>query len=120
MLFMNTKSPIANMCVSVPDLKTVLNELASVKHKWKDICIQLGISNSKLHEFKMSLSRDDLLTEGIDYWLKSNTDVPTTWESVVAALKSPFVDEPRFWLLGLGGTRPYQHAKNSQGLTYLG
>ena len=64
-----------------------------MKHKWKDICIQLGISNSKLHEFKMSLSHDDPLTEGIDYWLKSNTDVPITWESVVAALESYSVDE---------------------------
>ena len=76
---------------SVPNLKTLLNELASVQHKSHKICIQLGISNSKFHEFKKD---GDPFIEGLDYWLKGKTDVPTTWESVVAAMESLSVEEP--------------------------
>ena len=75
----------------VPTLRTLLNELAPVKHKWHKICIQLGISNSELSEFKKI--RDDPLIEGLDYWLNGNTDVPITWGSVVAVLESPDVRE---------------------------
>ena len=31
---------------------------------------------------------------GLDYWLNGNTEVPITWESVVAALESPSIKEP--------------------------
>ena len=62
-----------------------------MKHKWHKICIQLGISNSKFHEFK---ENGDPFIEGLDYWLKGNTDAPITWGSVVAAVESPSVEEP--------------------------
>ena len=69
-----------------------------MKHKWKDICIQLGI---KLREFKMS--RVDPFTEGVDYWLKSNTDVPISSHYMGVCGGSSeiplHVDEPGFWLL---------------------
>ena len=76
-----------------PTLKIILNELATVKHKWREICIQLGSDNSKLHEFS-KMNHDNPLIEGVDYWLKDNTNVPITWRSVVAALESPCVGEP--------------------------
>ena len=72
----------------VPTLKNLLNDLAPVKHKWHKICIQLGIPKYKLRQF------DDSITDGLDYWLNGNTNVPITWESVVAALNAPDVDEP--------------------------
>ena len=69
-----------------PSLKTLLNELAPVRHMWREICIQLNISNKKLQDFEKF---DDPFTECLDYWLDGNTDVPITWGSVVRALESP-------------------------------
>ena len=62
-----------------------------MKHKWRKICIQLGIPNYKLRQFEKD---DDPIINSLDYWLNGNTDVPITWESVVAALDTPDVDEP--------------------------
>ena len=73
-----------------PSLKTLLNELVPVRKRWREICIQLNISNKILRVFEFF---DDPLTEGLDYWLNGNTDVPITWGSVVAALASPHVGE---------------------------
>ena len=56
---------------------------------WREICIQLNISNKKLHDFEKF---DDPFTECLDYWLNGNTDVPITWGSVVTALESPHVN----------------------------
>ena len=57
---------------------------------WQEICIQLNIPNKILRDFGIF---GDPLTEGLDYWLNGNTDVPITWGSVVAALASPHVGE---------------------------
>lgn len=74
-----------------PKLRTLCNELGEVKRKAYEIGIQLGISHSKLVELKQ---QGDLLAGALDYWLSGNVpDVPITWESVVDALESPYVDE---------------------------
>ena len=62
-----------------------------MKHKWHRICIQLGIPNRKLLEFK---KYGNPLSVGMDYWLNGNAEVPITWESVAAALESPSIKEP--------------------------
>ena len=62
-----------------------------MKTKWRKICIQLNIPNYKLHQFEKD---DDPIINSLDYWLNGNTDVPIKWESVVAALDTPDVDEP--------------------------
>ena len=77
-----------------PSLKTLLNELTPLRHIWRKICIQLGISSSHLRVFKKS--DDDPFTRSLDFWLNGNTDVPITWGSVVAALASPYVGEYLF------------------------
>ena len=74
----------------VPILKTLLNDLTPVGDKWRKIGIQLGIPNFKLRIFEKD---DDPLINSLDYWLHGNTDIPITWESVVAALESPSVGE---------------------------
>ena len=79
-----------NFLYLAPSLKTLLNELAPVRHKWRKICIQLNISNKKIHDFE---NLEDPFTEGLDYWLDGNTDVPITWGSMVEALASPHVEE---------------------------
>ena len=62
-----------------------------MQHKWRKICIQLGVPNCKLLQFEKD---GDPLINSLDYWLNGNTEVPITWESVVAALNAPHVDEP--------------------------
>ena len=59
-------------------------------HKWRKICIQLGIPNSQLLQFEKD---DDPIIASLDYWLNGNTDVPITWRSMVAALESASVGE---------------------------
>ena len=68
-------------------------ELGEVAHKWFKIGVQLGISRGKLKEFEKEV---DPLSAVIDHWLNDNvedTEVPVSWKSVVAALKSSYVVE---------------------------
>ena len=67
-----------------------MNELATVSHEARKIGIQLGIPNHKIKQFEDS---DNVFSDVMDYWLKGNTEVPTTWESLVNALESPYVGE---------------------------
>ena len=90
------QSLICSSTVSISadlDLRTICNLLGSVKSKWFEIGIQLGIPRHKLVEFR---KEDDPLSAAIDYWLKGNvldSVVPISWASIVAALKSEHVDE---------------------------
>jgi len=80
-------SPSANL-----DLRTLCRELSSVKHKFIEVGIMLGIPRSKLMEFKMS--DYDPLSAALDFWLKGNVlDVAVTWGSIVRALQSDYVGE---------------------------
>lgn len=72
-------------------LRTVCNELGEVQHKAFEIGIQLGISRSKMLQFKQE---GDLLSAAVDYWLCGNIkEVPIAWRSVVEALLSNYVGE---------------------------
>ena len=68
-----------------------MNELATVSHEARKIGIELGIPKHKIKQFEMD--RDNAFSDIMDYWLKENTEVPTTWESLVNALESPNVEE---------------------------
>ena len=76
---------------SVPELRILSNELDPVKLKWREIGQQLGIVEE---EFKQCTHPEwftnpaELLCEVLDFWLKGNTSVSPTWESVVSALES--------------------------------
>ena len=82
------------MFVATPafDLRSVCNELGTVKYKWFKIGVQLGIPHNKLLEFK---KEEDPLAAAINYWLCGNLEKSNnpSWKSVVTALKSPHVDE---------------------------
>ena len=68
-------------------------ELGEVAHNWFKIGVQLGISHGKLKEFEKEV---DPLSAVINYWLSDNvedTEVPVSWKSIVAALKSSYVGE---------------------------
>ena len=72
-------------------LRTICNALGEIKHKWLEVGIQLGISRSKLMEFKRE---EDPLSAAIEYWLKGNVEnVPISWATVIKALESSHVGE---------------------------
>ena len=75
-------------------MRTVCNALGSIKTKWFEIGIQLGIARNKLLEFK---NEHDPLSAIMDYCLRGNvakSTAPISWDSIVAALKSDHVGEP--------------------------
>lgn len=85
------------MCVGINiKLRDVLNELSSVRIKWLEIGIQLGIDMSELKCFQVSHTVPNpmhLLSDVLTYWMDEHTDVPVSWNSLVAVLKSPSVNE---------------------------
>ena len=78
-------------------MKTVCNELNSVKHRAYDIGIQLGFSTSQLAQFKQE---GNLFVSVVDCWLRGNiSNAPCSWKYMVEVLKSEQVGE-----MGLAGT----------------
>jgi len=76
------------------NLRTLCRELSSVKYKFFEVGVMLGIPFSKLMEFKMG--HCDPLSATLDFWLKGNVlDVAVTWGSIVQALQSDYVGESR-------------------------
>ena len=77
-----------------PNLRILLNELHSVYTSWYNIGLQLGMPYYKLDCFKqMYINPSELMREMLVRWFKTAIDPRPTWEAVVAALRSPSVDE---------------------------
>jgi hypothetical protein len=76
------------------DLKSVTNELGSVMAKYYPIGVQLGVPETKIEEIEMNYgTADRRFSEVIKFWLRENTSVAKSWESLVEVLESPFVNE---------------------------
>jgi hypothetical protein len=76
------------------DLKTVTNELGSVMAKYYSIGVQLGVPETKIEEIEMNHpTTDRRFSEVIKYWLRGNTSVAVSWESLVEVLGLLFVGE---------------------------
>ena len=76
------------------DLRSITNELGSVIDKWFQIGVQLGLSETKLHQIESDYPTvGRCFSEVISFWLKENTEVAVSWKSLVEVLESPFVDE---------------------------
>ena len=79
---------------AVLDLRSVTDELGSVMDKWFQIGVQLGLSETKLHQIESDhRTADRCFSEVIIFWLKGNTQVAVTWKSLVEVLESSFVNE---------------------------
>ena len=80
-------------CFPAPlDLKTVCNELGSVKVKSHEIGVMLGLPQHKLLEFQKG---DNPLPAIADFWLRGNVEgAEVSWKSIARALASEFVGEP--------------------------
>ena len=76
------------------DLRSVTNELVSVMAKWYCIGVQLGVDPAKLEEIENNYqTADRRFSEVIKFWLRGNTRVAVSWESLVEVLERSSVGE---------------------------
>ena len=74
-------------------LKKVRSLLHPIRHKWKDIAIELEISTGTIGSLKQQYSDPkDLVSEMVSEWLKGISPQPS-WEILASALESDFVNE---------------------------
>ena len=77
-------------------LKTVINALHSVSHKWFNIGLQLDVPALQLNIIEAdTTSIKKQLQAMLDYWMNNATDPLPSWEVLVNALKTPTVGENR-------------------------
>ena len=75
-------------------LNTVRNEIHDARTKWYDIGLELKVPESTLKSIESRYEDDKIcLREVIAAWLRANDQA--TWESLVDALRTRVVDEPR-------------------------
>ena len=78
------------------NMKTVLNALHSVSHKWSDIGLQLEIPVIQLKIIEADTTGVKKRFQAtLDYWMNNATDPLPSWEVLVNALKAPAVGESR-------------------------
>ena len=72
-------------------MSDLINELSSAIDKYYSIGIHLQISEEILKKIeKDHVETDRRFIEVLSHWLKNSDTV--TWDAVIAALESPFVD----------------------------
>lgn len=65
------------------------NELKTVKVKYSEIGIQLGLKLEKIREIELDHSTTDRrFTEVLNFWLEGNTAMVVSWKTIVDALKN--------------------------------
>lgn len=82
------------MGLALKDLRTVRKLLYSVRRKWYDIGIELGLDINELDSIRKAYPDDDskCLVDMIKLWLKCVDPLPT-WKALGDALKEQSVDE---------------------------
>ena len=76
------------------DLRSVTNELSSVKTKWHTIGVQLGVDPAKLEEIENNYqTADRRFSEVIKFWLRGNASAAMSWELLVEVLERSSVGE---------------------------
>ena len=74
-------------------LKKVRSLLHPIRHKWKDIAIELEINKGTIESLKVQYGDPkDLVSEMVSEWLKDISPQPP-WEILASALESDFVNE---------------------------
>ena len=75
-------------------LNTVRNEIHDARTMWYDIGLELKVPESTLKSIESRYEDDKIcLREVIAAWLRAGDNA--TWESLVDALRTRVVDEPR-------------------------
>ena len=79
--------------LSTDDLREVRRLLYSVRWKWRDVGIELGLKVEELETIRRQYQDiGDRFTAMLTYWLKSTDPVPT-WKALADALRAGPVDE---------------------------
>ena len=76
-------------------MNTVRNEIHDARAKWYDIGLELKVPLPTLKSIESKYVNDDkiCLREVIAAWLRADDNA--TWESLVDALRTRVIDEPR-------------------------
>lgn len=77
------------------DLRAILNRIRDVNVVWKELGLTLEIEPGKLKEIAYD-KRDmagECMWETIAFWLSGNGSTPTSWRTLLNALRDPQVDE---------------------------
>ena len=75
-------------------MSTVRNEIHDARTKWYDIGLELKVPEPTLKSIESKYTDDKVcLREVITAWLKAGDNA--TWESLVDALRTKVVDEPK-------------------------
>ena len=78
--------------LTVDDLAKICEELYSIREKWRDVALQLGIPVDKLDHIKATHPDSaDCLRETVKEWL--TTSPAPTWQILTSALQSRTVNE---------------------------
>ena len=78
--------------LTVGDLAKVCEELYSIRDKWRDLALQLGVPVEKLDYIQATHPDSaDCLRETVKHWL-TNSPAPT-WQVLTTALESRTVNE---------------------------
>ena len=81
-------------CLSLGDLKVVLKEVFEVRAKWWTLGLELYLTTDTLDDIQQRYSEpEDQLERVLIKWLKRGS---ATWQQLVVALSSDFLDESRF------------------------
>ena len=83
---------------STPKLVDLMNKVAAkIPTKWNSVGLELGLEAADLKRIAVEVYTRDCTTcytAVFDIWRSRNTS-PYTWETIISALQSPLVDEPR-------------------------
>ena len=81
-------------CLRLSDLKVVLKEVLEVRAKWWTLGLELYLTTDTLDDIQQRYSEpEDQLERVLIQWLKRGS---ATWQQLVVALSSEFLDETRF------------------------
>ena len=95
-VIMHTISFTDQELLTVNNLCEVLTELNGVRAKWRSLGVSLKVKESTLAAIGVQFHDipNDCLREMLSHWLRQVNPRPC-WIAIVAALRTPFVDEPQ-------------------------
>ena len=80
------------------NMTNLIDDLVTVVDKWYLIGVKLEIKPSVLKVFEQQYNNNSrrCLAEMLQYWLDGNAPTCVKWETIIAVLRSPLLDEAGF------------------------
>ena len=74
----------------------MLNELNDVNVVWRQLGLTLEIASGKLNQFDYDKrNAGERMWETVSFWLNGNGSLPTTWRTLLKALRDDLVGEKK-------------------------